>query len=358
MNLNVIAPICGTGYGIASLNLIKALAQRGHTPALFPQGQITLDNQADAYIIQGAVNRQETFDYNAPCLKIWHQFDLASFVGRGPSLGFPIFELNKFNPREQHHIKFPDKLFVTSLWAANIAKQYRDNVHVVPLGIDPTIFSPLAASISKRRKPRNSFVIANFGKWEKRKGHDIIADVFNRAFTPRDNVELWLFPSNPFLTKPQEDEWKNLYEHSVLGSKIWIHTRLNSHSEIRDAMNMADIGFFPSRAEGWNLELLEMMALGKHVIATNYSAHSEFCTHANTRLIGIEDEEVAKDGKWFFGQGEWAKLGPQQIDDMVDALRWGYNQWKAGTLGVNVEGVNTGEAFTWDNSARKIEEAL
>ena len=32
----------------------------------------------------------------------------------------------------------------------------------------------------------------------------------------------------------------------------------------------ADCGIFLSRAEGWNLGLLEMMAMGKPVITTNY----------------------------------------------------------------------------------------
>ena len=60
---------------------------------------------------------------------------------------------------------------------------------------------------------------------------------------------------------------------------------------------MADCGLFPARAEGWNLELLEMMACGKQVIATNYSAHTEFCTKENSILIE-SDENIPKNISW------------------------------------------------------------
>ena len=57
-------------------------------------------------------------------------------------------------------------------------------------------------------------------------------------------------------------------------------------------MAKTDCGVFPARAEGWNLELLEMMSCNKPVIATNYSAHTEFCDDKNCMLIDIEDMEI------------------------------------------------------------------
>ena len=73
---------------------------------------------------------------------------------------------------------------------------------------------------------------------------------------------------------------------------------------------------FPSLAEGWNLEALEMMACGKQVIITDFSAHTEFCTKENADLVSISDTEPAFDGKWFFGQGNWAKIGEKEILDL------------------------------------------
>ena len=66
-------------------------------------------------------------------------------------------------------------------------------------------------------------------------------------------------------------------------------------------MSKVDVGIFPSRAEGWNLEILELMSCGKHIITTNYSAHTEFCNKENALLVDIDELETAYDGKWFLG---------------------------------------------------------
>ena len=74
-------------------------------------------------------------------------------------------------------------------------------------------------------------------------------------------------------------------------------------------MSQADCGVFPAKAEGWNLDLLEMMSCGKSTIATNYSGHTEFCNKENCYLVDLPEMETAEDGKWFRGQGEWGKIG-------------------------------------------------
>ena len=84
-------------------------------------------------------------------------------------------------------------------------------------------------------------------------------------------------------------------------SRIRILPRLNTHEDVAVIMSQADVGVFPSRAEGWNLEALEMLSMGKHLIITDYSAHTEFCNKDNSRLIQIDEMEDAHDGIWFHG---------------------------------------------------------
>ncbi len=356
MNINISSPIGGTGYGIAGLNIVKALVKQDCKVALFPTGQPYLDSQKDLDVIQAAINCQADFDYKAPCLKIWHQFDLAQRVGGGEYVAFPFFELNEFNEREIHHIKFPDRVYVTSHWAKRIVAKYRDEntIVVVPLGVDTTIFTP-----QKSHRRTNSFVVANFGKWEKRKGHDVLVEIFNKAFSPSDNVELWLFPNNPFLTEAQIKEWESLYMQSALGHRVRIHPRIPTHEHLRDYMAISNVGIFPSRGEGWNLELLEMMAMGKLVLTTNYSAHTEYCTRNNSILVDVPSIEPARDGRWFFGDGTWGHLGNTEIDAFVEALRAVYKNWKANPTSVeNLNGVETANRLTWDNTASIIKQDL
>ena len=321
MNINLIAPICSTGYGVAGTNFTKALTKAGHKLTLYPIGQADCLPD-DIPIFQQAVNNAGGYDPEAPCVRIWHQFQLDQFVGRGHHIGFPIFELDKFNEVETHHLKSVDRLFVCSNWAKKVIENNNISVHtdVVPLGVDPTIFYP-----SQVERPANQpYTFMNAGKWEVRKGHDVLVDIFNKAFELEDDVRLWLLPHNPFLNEQETNEWARKYKESKLGSKIMIISPCKTSYDVASLMRQADCGIFPSRAEGWNLELLELMACGKPCIATNYSAHTEFCTNEDTWFIDIDETEPAEDGKWFFKQGNWAKIGEKQIDQAVRYMRLAY----------------------------------
>ena len=118
-------------------------------------------------------------------------------------------------------------------------------------------------------------------------------------------------------------------------------------------MAQCDCGVFPARAEGWNLELLEMMSCGKQVIAKNYSAHSEFCNEKNCNLIEIDELEDAYDGKWFRGQGEWANLGEPQIEQLISHMQTVHS-----TKSLNTEGIKTATRFSWENTAKEIINAI
>ena len=351
MNINMIGPINQLGYGITSLNLVKELSKEANV-SLFMIGQPQVTNQQDAEIISKCIKNSHFFDYNAPCIKIWHQHDMAQSVGRGKRIGFPIFELDKFNDLEKHHLESLDVIFVCSKWAKNIIIKNtnisQDQVHVIPLGVDSSIF--FSSDMPQGTPTR----FLNCGKWEIRKGHDVLVQIFNDAFNEDDNVELIMMCDNPFYTEQEQSEWINLYKKSKLGSKINIVPRQNTQQEVYNIMSKVHCGLFPARAEGWNLELLEMMACGKHVIATDYAAHTEFCNSDNSLLIPINQTETAYDGKWFHGQGNWARLDDDAKEHAIQHMRHIHNLNKNNQLLINTNGIKTAEEFCWKNSGRKI----
>jgi glycosyltransferase involved in cell wall biosynthesis len=243
---------------------------------------------------------------------------------------------------------------VCSNWAKevvmnNVNKFDQSDIHVIPLGVDATVFRPCTLP-----NKRSTTVFLNCGKWEIRKGHDIIVECFNRAFTYHDDVELWMLCDNPFIGE-QNNEWKSLYKNSQLGEKIRIIPRQQTQKDVYNIMRLSDCGIFPSRAEGWNLELLEMMSCGKHVITTNYSAHTEFCNNQNTMLIDIDNLETAFDGVFFDGKcGFWAELSDNQKEETISHMRLVHKKKQNGELNINVDGIQTAEKFSWQNSAKGI----
>ena len=369
MNINLMAPINRLGYGVVGSYTLKSLMQLGHNVSLFVIGNAELTNPQDGYLIQKAVNNQHIFDNNAPCIKIWHQFAMAERIGKGKMYGFPIFELDKFNPLEKRNLKSVNEVFVTSKWAQrvvlnNIIEIGEHEIHVVPLGVDSTIFNKNIQSAVEVLNPdeaKQKSTTCNFfnaGKWEVRKGHDILIECFKRVFSVDDNVHLFMLSHNPFYSTEENQKWENLYKYNELGEKVTILQPVNTHQDVAQVMSQMDCGVFPSRAEGWNLELLEMMALGKPVIATNYSAHTEFCNNDNCTLIDIDETQLAHDGRWFTGQGNWAKLGPKQLDKLCEAMYNTYVQWKKNNLGLDVYGISIAEQCSWKNTAQHIESVL
>lgn len=345
--LNLLAPLNTVSYGYVSAYIFKALLKLGVDLRYFPIGQIELEPQFQELI---PIIQKEWEVQKAPCLKIWHQFDLSHFLTGGPSIGFPIFELDSFNPREKNHMENVDYLFVASKWAKEVCDSQlsRDpkTTKVVPFGVDLEIFKPY-------NMMEGTTYFANFGKWEVRKGHDVLIRAFNKAFETTDDVELWMMPTNHMLTKTEDSDWRNYYTQSKLGSKVQIMERKDFHHQVYDIMKYVHCGVFPTRAEGWNMEALELLACGKHLIITDYSGQTEFCNESNSHLLRTDKREKAYDGKVFFGQGDW--LDANDIEDqLIEKMRQVHKLNSEGGLPQNEAGIETAKQFTWENTAKTI----
>lgn len=346
MNINYYSPINSTGYGIASLNILKSL-HKNNQVSYFPIGEPSVDNQQDYDTVLSLFRNADTADVSAPCIKIWHQFDLMQRIGRGQYYAYPFFELDQFNDREKLHMSVPDHLFVSSKWAEEVVKNnhIKTKTSVVPLGVDTSVFDYTKYVKQQTEK----YIFLNIGKWEIRKGHDILLQLFNDAFPNNENVELWILASestNGYSNEKELYQWKNMYK----SDRIRLFNGAKTHHDIANLISQCDCGIYPSRAEGWNLELLETMAMNKPAIATNYSAHTEFCNSDNCYLVDIDEKEKALDGKAFRGQGNWAKIGQKQIDDIISHMRYVYKN----NINTNLNGVKTAKFFSWDNSASSI----
>lgn len=355
-SLNCSFPLNPLGYGQVGLNLLLVL-NKYYNIALWPIGNVALPSEDKLHynIIKKCIDNQSSFNYNASSLRIWHQFEMAQHIGHGPHVGMPIFEMNRFDSRETHHLKCLDGIFVCSNWAKNVIHDELGSgteVHVVPLGVDRSVFHEKKGEFTTDAEAPYRFL--NIGKWEIRKGHDIIIEAFCKAFDKRDNVELWMMNHNPFLSEAQTAEWVNLYKNSILGDKVKFIDRVKTNQEVANIMRAADCGVFPARAEGWNLELLEMMSCGKPVIATNYSAHTEFCTEDNCNLIEPAGIEEAWDGIWFKGQGEWAALDRGCTRMLSSYMRKEYEVGRRS----NMAGIETAKKFSWEASAEAVKKGL
>ena len=220
-SINLIAPINSLGYGVAGLNVLLELNKLAKV-CLWPLGEPEADRNHFP-ILKECVQNTEMPDFSAPCLRIWHQHDMSQFVGSGDKIGFPIFELDTFTEKEKHHLSHLDKIFVCSEWAKEVIQQNipsfnKSDIFVIPLGVDRNVFQESSSH-------REETIFFNCGKWEIRKGHDFLIEAFLEAFTPEDNVELWMMCQNPFYSEEENLSWQKKYKESALGDKIRIIPR-------------------------------------------------------------------------------------------------------------------------------------
>ena len=351
--INLMCPINPLGYGVAGKNICKSLEDLVNV-YLFPIGNMEANDDLEKFADLAA---RQDFDNKAPCLKIWHEFDMATRVGCGKFFGYPFFEVNKFDFKRKHNLESCDSVIVASEWAAEIVKDQTNqkNVEVVPLGVDMKTFHPPVDELYKQEK----CIFFNCGKWETRKGHDVLLDIFREAFPDEKDVELWMMCQNPLLGEADNNNWNNHYRQDF---RVQLLNRVKTQEELAGIMRHITCGVFPSRAEGWNLEALEVLAVGKDLIITDYGAHQAFCTEENSYLINPEGMEIMLDGVYFTDtelEATWVDIRKIK-DQFVQAMRDVYEKWKneGCATKLNMKGIQTGQLFNWTSTARTLFDVL
>lgn len=144
------------------------------------------------------------------------------------------------------------------------------NITVIHNGIDLNgVFQPPSI-----RTPHHPFRLIYAGNWSKRKGVDLLAPIMRMLGS---DFEL-LHTGSPIPNAPA-----NMH---ALG-------RLPGEIELSEAYQGADALLFPSRLEGFGLVVLESMACGLPVIATNGSSLSEVIENNVTGLLCPQDDVAA-----------------------------------------------------------------
>lgn len=363
MQVNLVAAINASGYGITGFEVLQALAGAGHEVAFFPRlvdGPDPLDLGIDELVlVRQCLRLGRSYNVEAPCLRIASENDMTLFAGRGLRAALTVFETTDLSDHERRHLASLDLLLVSSDWGRQLAIGLglpAERVHVAELGVDTDLFAPSELPTD------GPTVFLNVAKWEARKGQDVLLEAFEGAFGPDDDVELRLLSVNQ-LRPGRDHEWQGRCRRSPLAHRIVALPRLPTRAGVAEAIGEAHCAVFPSRAEGWNLPLLEALACARPVIATDYSAHTQYLTPDNARLVAIDELEDASDPRWVTlyserARGQWARLGPSQVEQLVDHLRAVHRERQAGTLRPNEAGLATARRLTWARTAERIARRL
>lgn len=237
--------------------------------------------------------------------------------------GYCFFEF-ELQPDAVENAKLYDLIFCGSTWCKErLAERGIHNTEVLIQGVDHDIFQP--DERARVLMPPDEFRIFSGGKFEYRKGQDIVLAAFKLLQDKYPDMHLvasWFNPWPQLFYSMKDSKHISLgfpYSSSAMewlkNCAIWngLHKdRLTllpqlSQNELADVMRSTDLGVFPNRCEGGtNLVLMEYLACGKPAIATAGTGHLDICGY--DKLIGKETDT------------KWVECSPEQVASRIEYL--------------------------------------
>lgn len=232
-----------------------------------------------------------------------------------------------------------DIMMVPSQQNLELFGKYHKNVHLVPLGIDPTEWHPTERPTLD--DPHFTFFISGGGH---RKGSDLVIEAFRKVFDGR-------IPDGPA---------PRLFVHSAKASefprdeRIHLFTGKLTDEEEVALYGMCHVYVQPSRGEGFGLRPLQAMAQGCPTIATNAHGHAAY-GHLITYPLGWAYNETPPEAFHHGPAGFWWEPNFDELCEMMEDV---YLNYDSAVVKAQENAKLVATEFSWDNTATKWIDAV
>lgn len=185
--------------------------------------------------------------------------------------GAPLFNWLLYYPVEKFLSRFTDLLITINKEDYRRAKSFHmKRLEYIPgVGIDLNRFSVLPEIKEKKRKELNilddEFALVSVGELSKRKNHRVVIE----ALYLLQNRKIKYFICG---CGTLESELKDLIKKYGLNNQVFL---LGFRRDIPEIYNACDVFVFPSLQEGLPVAMMEAMACGLPVIASNIRGNSD-----------------------------------------------------------------------------------
>lgn len=376
--LNIYAPINNLGYGIHANNMIKAFRDNDIDVSLNTIGQV----QPNTYYnkqMEELYGNYSLFDSNAPSLHIFHD-EYVTQVGGAYPIAFSVFETTKLNPHALYNLtNVAKKVFTTTKAHKEILIGNgidEGKIHVVHEGVDPFLYN---YTVTNKMIDTGKFTYITVGKYEERKNTDMIIRAFINThqyeecalichtFNPFSNTGGGAVTSKQFTgielekysykQKIVRDDYM-IYSNGV--SDIYLTFPIPDQTKMKSLYHSANVGIACSRAEGWDLPLMELMACGIPCIASNVLGHLEYLPGApkvqQDLIIEPIGMEVAQDGIWFHGdRGDWCRINSDDICEKLEDTYDNMDEYKTPSKELSLYYTYN---YDWSLAAKQVKDIL
>lgn len=227
-----------------------------------------------------------------------------------------------------------DTMIVPSQQNVELFSRYHDNVHYMPLGVDPEIWHYVPPTVPSTHF---NFLIGGRGT---RKGVDLAFRAFREVFRGvRSGPEPRLIMKS---LKGHGEYYAANVEH--------ITGKLDPIAE-RDLYASAHCYLQPSRGEGFGLQPLQAIAVGRPTILTDAHGHASFAH------LGLGISAAAKPAEYFiYGDaGDWWE---PSYDELCEQMWDVYKNWGAHADRAKKSAAIVADNWTWANTTDRFIEIL
>ncbi|MDQ6909205.1 MAG: glycosyltransferase [Actinomycetota bacterium] len=223
-------------------------------------------------------------------------------------------------------------------------------IQVMPLGVDVDYFHPGIAGF----RPSPRFTFLSVFEWGERKAPELLLRAFAEEFKATEDVVLVLAVSNRDPAVDVEQEIAKL----DLGPCAPIVLILNADFapyQMGSLYRSADCFVLPTRGEGWGMPVLEAMACGLPVIATDWSGPAAFLHDGIGYPLKVKSLVKAEARCPYYEGFEWAE---PDFDNLRFLMRQVFEApERARTKGM-AAAAEVAATRTWKQAAQRVKERL
>lgn len=342
-----------SGYAISSRKIIKELLKKQVFLAykyLYGAGSpypIEEPPNYGDYIIESEII-PNTFG-SSPTQVVYGQGDMFYKNDGKYKIGFTMLETDQIPPDWVEQANRMDEIWVPSNF--NVETFMRSGVkrpiHVMPLGVDIDYFHPQITGFPVK----NHFTFLSIFEWGERKAPEVLLRAFNDEFKASENVMLLCKVLNNDSDLSIEREVKNL-KLNPKGGKIVFSVNENIPTyQLGSLYRSANCFVTSSRGEGWGMPILEAMACGLPVIATNWSAHTCFMNENNAFPLATDGLVPAIAKCPYYKGFQWAN---PSYDHLRYLMRFVFDNPQIARAKAEKAAFDAKNYWSWENSANKI----